>query len=234
MERTDQLLADLKECEAASLVGAHDAGVEMAARALQTARECGLRPEAALAAAWLAEHQLRRGESEKAAESARAALAEADALDLHGVGVKLRNTLTRAWCQLGRADEALPEAIPAWRAWWSCWATIRMRSPCCTRQMKRPSATVTRWRSSLRSSILLAHCAGPGAGLPICRARWHLPKRRLQICARPWPWCSGRRCSRRAMCVGKWSAPKSNALPWRPWGGLRRCAPRLIATGPSP
>ena len=75
MERTDQLLADLKECEAASLVGAHDAGVEMAACALQTARECGLRPEAALAAAWLAEHQLRRGESEKAAESARAALA---------------------------------------------------------------------------------------------------------------------------------------------------------------
>lgn len=113
MERTDQLLADLKECEAASLVGAHDAGVERAARALQTARECGLRPEAALAAAWLAEHQLRRGESEKAAESARAALAEADALDLHGVGIKLRNTLTRAWCQLGRADEALPEAMQA-------------------------------------------------------------------------------------------------------------------------
>ena len=78
MERTDQLLADLKECEAASLVGAHDVGVEIALRALQTARECGLRPEAALAAAWLAEHQLRRGESEKAAESALAALADAD------------------------------------------------------------------------------------------------------------------------------------------------------------
>jgi diguanylate cyclase (GGDEF)-like protein len=119
MERMDQLLTDLQDCEAASLVGAHDAGVEIAARALQTARDCGLLPEAALAAAWLAEHQLRRGESEKAAESARAALAEADALELHQVGIKLRNTLTRAWCQLGRADEALPEAM---------WALGRARS----------------------------------------------------------------------------------------------------------
>lgn len=119
MERADQLLTDLQDCEAASLVGAHDAGVEIAARALQTARDCGLRPEAAQAAAWLAEHQLRRGESEKAAESARAALAEADALELHQVGIKLRNTLTRAWCQLGRADEALPEAM---------WALGRARS----------------------------------------------------------------------------------------------------------
>lgn len=119
MERMDQLLTDLQDCEAASLVGAHDAGVEMAARALQTARDCGLLPEAALAAAWLAEHQLRRGESEKAAESARAALAEADSLELHQVGIRLRNTLTRAWCQLGRADEALPEAM---------WALGRARS----------------------------------------------------------------------------------------------------------
>ena len=119
MERMDQLLTDLQDCEAASLVGAHDAGVEIAARALQTARDCGLRSEAAWAAAWLAEHQLRRGESEKAAESARAALAEADALELHQVGIKLRNTLTRAWCQLGRADEALPEAM---------WALGRARS----------------------------------------------------------------------------------------------------------
>lgn len=119
MERADQLLTDLQDCEAASLVGAHDAGVEIAARALQTARDCGLRSEAAWAAAWLAEHQLRRGESEKAAESARAALAEADALELHQVGIRLRNTLTRAWCQLGRADEALPEAM---------WALGRARS----------------------------------------------------------------------------------------------------------
>ena len=65
MERADQLLTDLQDCEAASLVGAHDAGVEIAERALQTARESGLRSEAALAAAWLAEHQLRRGESKR-------------------------------------------------------------------------------------------------------------------------------------------------------------------------